>query len=347
MKRSVREVLHELVHGVLHLDGKFWRTLPMLVFRPGRLTRDYIEGKRARYVAPFGIFLFTIFAMYFTFAIVTPPTDGGADDVISGLNLPTDGRLTLPDAEAQLSELRANIADLESEMGTVTASEEIAAQVTAMVALQRVETALADAIEEAKAAETANDAADPDAAPEPVMVDIDGTQLAKGFGAAISRSLAEVDLDKEDDDDSQWAWLNDRVRPLIDNPDYGIYRIKQSAYKFSFLLMPLSLPFVWLLFFWRRDLHLYDHTIFILYSLSFMSLLFIASWIAVSAGWMGWASFGVIVTTVPLAHMFIQLKGAYRLGVIGAAVRTVFLSTFAIVVLTLFAAIVLLLGAFI
>ncbi|MEO0499793.1 MAG: DUF3667 domain-containing protein [Pseudomonadota bacterium] len=347
MKRSVREVLHELVHGVLHLDGKFWRTLPMPVFRPGRLTRDYIEGKRARYVAPFGIFLFTIFAMYFTFAIVTPPTDGGADDVISGLNLPTDGRLTLPDAEAQLSELRANIADLESEMGTVTASEEIAAQVTAMVALQRVETALADAIEEAKAAETSNDAADPDAAPEPVMVDIDGTQLAKGFGAAISRSLAEVDLDKEDDDDSQWAWLNDRVRPLIDNPDYGIYRIKQSAYKFSFLLMPLSLPFVWLLFFWRRDLHLYDHTIFILYSLSFMSLLFIASWIAVSAGWMGWASFGVIVTTVPLAHMFIQLKGAYRLGVIGAAVRTVFLSTFAIVVLTLFAAIVLLLGAFI
>lgn len=44
--RTISGIMHDLVHGVLHLDGKLWNTLPLLVFKPGRLTREYIEGKR-------------------------------------------------------------------------------------------------------------------------------------------------------------------------------------------------------------------------------------------------------------------------------------------------------------
>ena len=35
--------------------GKIWRTLPMLAWRPGELTRRYIEGERARFVSPMAL----------------------------------------------------------------------------------------------------------------------------------------------------------------------------------------------------------------------------------------------------------------------------------------------------
>src|SRR3546814_10751918 len=57
-------MLHDLAHGVLHFEGKIWRTLPMLLFRPGALTRRYVAGERARFVSPLALFLFLVFVMF-------------------------------------------------------------------------------------------------------------------------------------------------------------------------------------------------------------------------------------------------------------------------------------------
>ncbi|MGE3396325.1 MAG: DUF3667 domain-containing protein, partial [Sphingomonas sp.] len=67
--RSVGAIAHDLVHGVLHLDGKFWRTLPMLAWRPGELTRRYAHGERAKFVSPMAMFLFSIFLMFAVLSI--------------------------------------------------------------------------------------------------------------------------------------------------------------------------------------------------------------------------------------------------------------------------------------
>lgn len=66
---SAREFLHEFVAHYVAIEGKLWKSLSLLLFRPGRLTRDYIEGKRARYVEPlrlylsFSIIFFAIFKL--------------------------------------------------------------------------------------------------------------------------------------------------------------------------------------------------------------------------------------------------------------------------------------------
>ncbi|MDB5791543.1 MAG: hypothetical protein JWQ80_1567 [Massilia sp.] len=66
---SAREFLHEFIAHYVALEGKLWKSLALLLFRPGRLTRDYIEGKRARYVEPlrlylsFSIIFFAIFKL--------------------------------------------------------------------------------------------------------------------------------------------------------------------------------------------------------------------------------------------------------------------------------------------
>jgi hypothetical protein len=49
---SAREFLHEFIGHYVALEGKLWKSLCLLLFRPGRLTREYVEGRRVRYVQP-------------------------------------------------------------------------------------------------------------------------------------------------------------------------------------------------------------------------------------------------------------------------------------------------------
>lgn len=66
LHRTLGSIGHDILHGVFHFEGKIWRTLPMLLFKPGALTRRYVHGERARFVSPLALFLFTMFLMFAT-----------------------------------------------------------------------------------------------------------------------------------------------------------------------------------------------------------------------------------------------------------------------------------------
>src|SRR6187397_3036410 len=68
--KTIGAFMHDLVHGVFHIEGKIWHTLPMLALRPGELTRRYIAGERARFVSPMALFLFAVFLMFAVFQLV-------------------------------------------------------------------------------------------------------------------------------------------------------------------------------------------------------------------------------------------------------------------------------------
>src|SRR3954466_504937 len=65
--RTLGAFFHDFLHGVLHFEGKIWRTLPLLAWKPGELTRRYIDGQRASFVSPIALFLFCVFL---TFAVM-------------------------------------------------------------------------------------------------------------------------------------------------------------------------------------------------------------------------------------------------------------------------------------
>lgn len=71
--RTLAGFVHDLLHGVLHLEGKIWHTLPKLMFRPGELTRRYIAGERARFVSPLAVFLFSVFLMFAVMSFLGSP----------------------------------------------------------------------------------------------------------------------------------------------------------------------------------------------------------------------------------------------------------------------------------
>jgi hypothetical protein len=51
---------HTVVHELLHLDGKLWRTLRLLFMHPGQLSLEYAAGRRQAYVNPFRLLLIAI-----------------------------------------------------------------------------------------------------------------------------------------------------------------------------------------------------------------------------------------------------------------------------------------------
>ncbi|MEO5972026.1 MAG: DUF3667 domain-containing protein [Sphingomicrobium sp.] len=73
-----------------------------------------------------------------------------------------------------------------------------------------------------------------------------------------------------------YRWLNAGYIRAKQNPPLLFCKLQTNAYKFSWALIPLSLPFVWLLFLhrrrYRRDYGAYDHLVFVTYSTAFMSL---------------------------------------------------------------------------
>ncbi len=125
------------------------------------------------------------------------------------------------------------------------------------------------------------------------------------------------------------SWIDAKWRHAKENPKLLLYKLKSSAYKYSWALIPLSLPFIWLLFPFRRDVGLYDHAVFATYSLSFMSLLVVVLAVLSALG----VSDGLVLPAaflVPPIHIYKQLKGAYGLSRPGALWRTAWMLVFAL-----------------
>ena len=298
LHRTLTAFWHDLLHGALHFDGKTWRTLPKLAFKPGELTRRYIDGERARFVSPMALFLFSIFLMFAVFQAI-------------GLTAPTQIN-TKEGIEASLDQIEGqSSAELEA-MRERLAKDEMSDDERA-----RIQAELADA--------------------EAVVVGLEGareTILEASGPNTMSANITGIDFIDEG-----------IVRKWQENPSLMIYKLQANSYKFSWMLIPLSLPFVWLLFFWKRQFKAYDHAIFVTYSLAFMSLLFVL----LSGLSIGGVATPVIVLSaifIPPIHIYKHLRGTYGIGRLGAFARLMILTVFIIIIVTLFLQLLLVLGAF-
>ncbi len=263
--RSLGHMFEEMLHGVAHFDTRAWRTLPMLVLKPGKLTRDYVFGRRARYISPLALFLFLVFTMYIVFTAM-----GGASLGVGAF----DDQPRVPVEDVAASQLPSG-----------------------------------------------------EPAPQQVRPITQNDALAV-IAEAAERGTLAVNTGN--------PWLDKKINEKLKDPAFAIYKIQNAAYKFSFVLVPISLPFLWLIFFWRKDVTLFDHSAFILYSLSFVSLLMLVTAVVSRLAPPLADLAGLIFPLAPPIHMYVQLKGAYALGWWSALWRTVFLVLAALVCLSLF-----------
>jgi hypothetical protein len=60
---TLHDFFHDLTHELLHVDGKIFTSVRLLLLRPGLLSREWFEGRRARYISPIRLYL--IFSVLF------------------------------------------------------------------------------------------------------------------------------------------------------------------------------------------------------------------------------------------------------------------------------------------
>ena len=288
--RTLSAFFHDLLHSVFHFEGRFWTTLPLLVWRPGNLTRRYIDGQRARFVSPMALFLFSVFLLYAVLASV------GSIGAVDSRQMRTELQTSLQKDEAKLAALIA---------------------------------------ERARAVQQEQPTAALDRRIRSVREDVT-TLRSMAERGVVSGGVMQVSDDLP-------QWIRDPVDQANRNPELLIYKLRTNAYKWSWALIPLSVPFLWLMFPFSRRFRLYDHMVFVTYSLSFMTMLVIAASLLSAAGWSGAVA---VAMFIPPIHMFRQLKGAYGLTRLGALWRTILLTLFALTAAVLFVAMIVGLGLF-
>lgn len=69
--RHIPSVLKDLMEGLFNIDSRILRTLGTLMFRPGRLTMEYIAGRRARYTAPLQLYLIVSVLLFVSLSWIT------------------------------------------------------------------------------------------------------------------------------------------------------------------------------------------------------------------------------------------------------------------------------------
>ena len=65
------QFMREATGRYIAYDGKFWKTLAALLFRPGFLTREYLAGRRERYIGPARLFLVASLVLFATLRLAT------------------------------------------------------------------------------------------------------------------------------------------------------------------------------------------------------------------------------------------------------------------------------------
>ena len=286
--RSVRAFFQDFFVALFNFEGKAWRTLPMLAWKPGEMTRRYIAGERARFISPVALYLFTVFAM---FAVLN--FNGALDSSGPGKNLKVG-------LNSAVTEQQQELGRLEMKRGIEAAAGKDVGDLDKQIG------GLKEAI-----------------------------RTTQNLGAGNTVAPADVN-----------AKVPKLLRPFIkhvkDNPQLVSMKVQDAASKFSWLLIPISVPFLWLLFPFSRRFNTYDHTVFITYSLSFMMLLVVFGGLFMAAGMTSIAS---LLFFVPPFHMYKHLKGAYQLRRFSAVMRTLALVTFAFIAFGLFAAATVAIGA--
>ena len=64
-RRSFRHVIADLLDEFLNWDSKFFATIALLIFKPWRLTNEFLAGKRVRYANPLRLYLLASILFFF------------------------------------------------------------------------------------------------------------------------------------------------------------------------------------------------------------------------------------------------------------------------------------------
>jgi len=281
-------LLRELMEDFLDFDSRFIRTMKPLLFKPGKLTRDYLDGRRFRYTPPLRLYIFSSIACFFLAALL-------AGDTLL---------IDLKDSEGEDSSAAIHI-------GKVDDPE-------VRKALDRLDPEIRDEVD--KALEEPEKTQD-DEGPDEDVININGKPWDRETNPFVIEWMPDWVNDWVNDEIEESP---QKGKEIEENPDL----IKDKVFDVLPATMFILLPIVALLFkFWYLFAKKYyiEHLIFALHNHSFLFImLLIAMLLNTLAGWAEPAGEGRITQVVTAANVaiwvwiplyfLISLKRVYQQG---------------------------------
>jgi len=302
-KRSILHLAWEAVEGFLHLDGRLLRTLPDLFVRPGRLARDYMDGRIARHVPPFRTFLVALLIFVFAAEHATHEIKAASDaqDRARTAQLATpQGRAKVAAADRaeaakdQTSDVAEAAKDRDDDLKD---PDEDKAKVQAHYAAEvaRVNTRYAQALAKAD-------------------------RIAQGLPVDTTLKVTSNLEFKDGGKVHHASWFRDGLQHAIANPEYYLTVMFAWGHRLAVVLLPIVGLSLALVYRNRREIFIYDH---LLVAMNLLSFSFLTNAAALMLPYPAvWWALGAVALWTPV-NLFQTLRGAYGSGWFGAVLKTV------------------------
>lgn len=325
LHRPFWSLIKDGIEGLFAIDGRFFKTVPTLLFRPGRVTKSYLDGARARYVPPFRLYL--VSAIIFLLAVSTVTGDWTEFDFTGP---PPSPEANLEAAERRIEEqtAAARARGDESTPGLDRAAE----------ALEEAQEELAEAREEQAA-----EAADADALEEDVPIEVRLARERVDAKCAWRRQMLPEELgtcpaeatEGEDDDfspgdmdDQILTWpievrrfLVHQTEVVIDNPNRFLESVNAWISRVLIGLFPVYALLLAITHFWKRRFYFYDHLIV---SMHLHSFIFVLTTILIGLGWLTipWWMLMIVFFVWSNLYLYKTHRVVYGSGRFSAGFRT-------------------------
>ncbi|WP_421738440.1 DUF3667 domain-containing protein [Caulobacter sp.] len=352
--RSILHLIWEAIEGMFHLDGRLAKTLPLLLFRPGVLAKDYMEGRIARHVPPFRTFLVAL--LLFIFA-----AEHAIHKIKHHQEVEAEHRaaeLATPQGRAkEAGKLRAEAVETRDEALKEAAIDRDEAlkdpdQDKAKVAASYVEDvqevqdryaeriAKADAIEkDPKVAQelsrklTGKAAADKirslkfEDGPDALEAQAQAMAEDSPHGRPVTKpalTYSETQAHSTNTVHFQSSvvkgnWLKERTAKAVENPDYYLLVMFGWAHRLAVLLLPIIGLSLALVYVNKRQYFIYDHLLVATNLLSFSFLTNAVGMVLPAPLIAPW--FVLLAFWTPI-NLFQTLRGGYGSSIFGALLKT-------------------------
>ncbi|PZR31537.1 DUF3667 domain-containing protein [Caulobacter segnis] len=368
--RSILHLIWEAIEGMFHLDGRLANTLPLLFFKPGKLAKDYMEGRVARHVPPFRTFLVALLLFIFAAehalhnirhemelkeerevaALATPAgRKAKADEMRKEAVENRDSRLrdageardeALKEAGADKAKVAA---DYDAQVKT--ARDKYAASVAEADALEKNPNAAAEA--KAKIEKRGEDVANQIRGLELQDLDkLDGNSRKIGEAniggqhfnvvtpdAAQKEVTTHINLGESSNGHGVANWFKEGLAKAFANPEYYMVVMFGWAHRLAVLLLPIIGLSLALVYVNRRQFYIYDH---LLVATNLLSFAFLTNAIAMVMPKSLVGPWLAIITFWTPINLFQTLRGGYGSTIVGAVFKTLvvwFMSVFAFALL--------------
>ncbi len=293
--RTVGHLFFEVFEGLFHLDGRLWTTLPPLLFNPGKLARDLMEGRLARHIPPFRIFLVSLLVFMLIAEHVTeeerlhPPVKPAVPAMAPAAH--TSQIEVVQDVSDSAAASDSDDGDLGNMLGN-HASELQSAKTTTMV--------------------------DKKTGHKTVVNEINLFALTEADARLLAGLVAKSHI--------QPQWLKDDLVKALSDKEKFFTAVFTWGHRLALLLLPIIGLSLSLLYLGKRKdgrrLYLYDHLLISMNLLSFMFLTGAVGLLLPEAVHPAWSGISALWT---LWAFFSTLRGAYGSSIFGALVKSLLL----------------------